>query len=106
MDHYKWIKDSRRIASYQIQNVVSILDEAYWLLEQNEETLKNADRKNVFNPKEAQNKLFEAISKIENEWDDLALAKIDYAASDIEGAIKKINSLRIDVNLTPENGIW
>jgi hypothetical protein len=105
-DKYSWMEDTKRILIHDINRVRDILDEAYFLLEEDPEILKNADKVKNFNPKECQDKIFKAIELIETEWSDKGLSRIDMAASDIEYAIKQISSLKIDVNLTPENGMW
>jgi hypothetical protein len=105
-ERYSWMEDTKRISIHEIKRVLNILDEAYFLLEEDPEILKNADREKNFNPKECQNKIFEALQLMESEWDDKGLSRIDMASSDIEYAIKQISSLKIDVNLTPEKGMW
>lgn len=105
-NQYSWMQDTKRISIYQIKEVLNLLDEAYFLLETDEEILKEAGKPKVMDLKASQNKVWEAIRLIEEEWEDKALSRIDLAASDIEHAIKKIEGLKIDVELTPKNGMW
>jgi hypothetical protein len=105
-EQYSWMEDTKRISIYDIKQVLRILDEAYFLLEEDPEILANGGRVKNFNPKECQNKIYEAIERMETEWADKGLSRIDMAASDLEYAVKQISSLKIDVNLTPENGMW
>ena len=101
-----WMEDTKRINHYQIKQVLDILNEAYWLLEDDEEALKDAERPLKLDHKEAKEKIYEAMNQMESEWQDLAMSKLDYVASDIQWQVEKIGSLKMDVSLTPSNGMW
>lgn len=102
-NQFSWMEGSKRISGSNLSEVLSILDEAYWILEQDDEVLKEADKIKSLDPAKAKELIYQALFKIE-EWKDAGLSKIDSAASDLEYEIAKVGSLKIDVHVTPEIG--
>jgi hypothetical protein len=93
--NYAWMEDTIRLPTYQIKQVLNKLDEAFWALEEDAETLKEADRPLEKDLNKAKSLIVEALELMENKWEDKGLSRIDMAATDIEYAIKQIGDLQL-----------
>ena len=96
-----FFEGTKRVYEYEIKDVLSSLDEAYWLLESDPQTLKDADKPLINDPEKAQAKVFEALDKLEN-LRDFGMSKMDHLVWEMKDGVNHIKTLRIDVDVRSE----
>lgn len=98
-----WMENTKRIDNCQITHVLSVLDDAYFAIETDQETLKDADRPLINDSKIAQEHIIKAM-EILQDLEDKGLSRLDEIATDIPHEVSKIGKLKMEVYLEKDRG--
>ena len=94
---------TKRIRKYEMKEVLNLLDDAYFAMETDEKTLKDAERPLINDLKKAQELIFEAMEKLIG-LTDAGFTDIDHMIWDLKEATRDIKTMKIEVDVRPEKG--
>lgn len=98
------IEYSKRVSDFKIKQIADLMDQAYWMVETDPETLTNAGIALEGRPSmqelmnNAKEKIWEAIEELEK-LEDLGISKLDNIAYDLKCAVDEIGSKTIDISI-------
>lgn len=96
------IDSTIRVYPHRIKQVVKLLDDAYFAIETDKETLLEADRPLINDPAKAKDLIHEAnllLYKILN--DDEGINKFDSLLMDLESGVRKVQGMKVEYYVTP-----
>ena len=89
---------TKRVYEYEVKDALDSLDEAYFALETDEETLKAAERPLINDPKKAQDLIYKAMEKIQG-LKDHGFADIDHMIWDLKHAVSTVKTMKIEIDV-------